>query len=114
MTQLENEMTALRRLFEPWNTAPHGTVIWQPEASDPNGEFKRDLIANAIEVIAAGDGALAGASFKVPAFGASSFSAIKDALGTDPEERDFIELAAVCESGCRSLARLRPNSSLNR
>lgn len=106
MTQLEMEMTALRRLFEPWNTAPHGTVIWEPEAPDPNAEFKRDLIAKAIEVIAAGDAALLGASFKVPKFGESSISAIQDALATDPEERDFIGLAAACEGVCRSLSRV--------
>jgi len=104
MTQLEAEMTALRRLFEPWNTAPHGAVIWEPEASDPNAEFKRNLIAKAVAVIAAGDSVLAGASFKVPEFGKSSFSAIQHALATDSEERNFIELAAACESVCRSLA----------
>ena len=106
MTQLELEMTALRRLFEPWNTAPHGTVIWEPEASDPNADFKRDLIAKAVKVITAGDSALAGASFEVPEFGESSFSAIQDVLAIDPEERNFIELAAACESVSRSLARV--------
>jgi hypothetical protein len=106
MTQLEREMSALRLLFEPWNTAPHGTVIWEPEPSDPNAQFKHSIIAKATEVIAAGDNALAGVSFKVPQFGESDFSAIQDALVTDPEQRDFIELAAACESVVRSLARV--------
>ena len=106
MTQLELEMTTLLRLFEPWNTAPHGTVIWEPEASDPNAEFKRDLIAKAVKIISAGDNALAGTSFEVPEFGELSFSAIQDALATDPEERNFIELASACESVSRSLARV--------
>ena len=106
MTQLEREMSTLRRLFEPWNTTPHGTVIWEPEASDPNAEFKRNLIAKATEVIAAGDNALAGANFKVPQFGESDFPTIQDALASDPEQRDFIELAAACESVVSSLGRV--------
>ena len=106
MTQLEREMAALRLLFEPWKTAPHGTVIWEPEASDPNVQFKRNVIAKATEVIAAGDNALAGSGFTVPQFGEPDFSAIQDALATDPEQRDFIELAAACESVVRSLARV--------
>ncbi|UJJ58015.1 hypothetical protein [Rhodanobacter denitrificans] len=106
MTQLESNMTTLRRLFEPWNTAPYGTVIWEPEASDPNAAYKRELIAKAREVIAAGDAALTGASFQLPGFGESSFSAIQDALAMDPEERDFIELAAACENVCRSLVQV--------
>ena len=106
MIQLEQEMIVLRRLFEPWNTAPHGTVIWEPETTDPNAEFKRDLIARALEVIAAGDCALAGATFSAPDFGESSFSPIQEALATDPEERDFIELAAACERVSHSLARV--------
>lgn len=106
MTRLEQEMATLRLLFEPWNTAPHGTVIWEPEASDPNAQFKRNVIAKAVEVIAAGDNALVRASFKIPQFGEPDFDAIQDALAADPEERNFIELAAACESVVRSLARV--------
>jgi hypothetical protein len=75
-------------------------------ASDPNAPYKRELIAKAFEVIAVGDAALAGASFKLPSFGESSFAAIQEALATDPEERDFIELASACESVRRSLAQV--------
>lgn len=103
MTQLEAEMTVLRRLFEPWNTAPHGTVIWEPEPSDPNAAYKHDLIAKASEVIAAGDAALAGAPVEVPDFGEQNYSEIQEALSADHEERDFIELAAACERVRRSL-----------
>ncbi|SBV37685.1 hypothetical protein STPYR_12628 [uncultured Stenotrophomonas sp.] len=106
MSQLEYKMVTLRLLFEPWNTAPHGTAIWEPEASDPNAQFKREIIAKATAVIATGDSALAGSSFTVPQFGEADFSAIQDALATDPEQRDFIELAAACESVVRSLARV--------
>ncbi len=106
MSQLEHEMATLRLLFEPWNTVPHGTVIWEPETSDPNAQFKRSIIAKATEVITAGDNALAGTSFTVPQFGESDFTAIQDALATDPEQRDFIELAAACERVVRSLARV--------
>ena len=105
MTQLEHEIATLRLLFEPWNTAPWGTVIWEPEASDPNAQFKRSIIAKAFEVISAGDNALAGTSFTVPQFGESDFPAIQYALATDLEQRDFIKLAAACESVVRSLAR---------
>lgn len=106
MTQLEHDMVTLRLLFEPWNTAPHGTVIWEPEVSDPNGQFKRDLVAKATQIIDAGDRALAGNSFTVPQFGEPDFSAIQHALATDPELRDFVELAAACESVVRSLTRV--------
>ncbi len=106
MSQLEHEMVVLRLLFEPWNTAPHGTVIWEPEVSDPNAQFKRETIAKATAVVAAGDSALAGSSFTVPQFGEADFSAIQDALATDPEQRNFIELAAACESVVRSLVRV--------
>jgi len=99
-------MIALRLLFEPWKTAPHGTVIWEPEASDPTAQFKRSVIAKAKEVLAAGDSALAGSGFKIPQFGEADFPAIQDALATDPEQRNFIELAAACESVSRSLARV--------
>jgi hypothetical protein len=106
MIQLEQEMIVLRRLFEPWNTAPHGTAIWEPEATDPNAEFKRDLIAKAFVLIAAGDCALAGNNFSAPNFGELSFSLIQDALATDPEERNFIELAVACERVRHTLTRV--------
>lgn len=106
MTPLEIKMATLRRLFEPWNSARHGTAIWEPEASDPNAEFKRVFIANAIEVIVAGESALAGSSFNLPDFGDSSFSTIEKALATDPEEHAFMELAAACESIRRSLMQI--------
>lgn len=106
MIQLKNEMKTLRLLFEPWNTAPNGTVIWEPEASDPNAKFKRHLISRAMEVVAVGDSALGGVSFKIPQFSESDFPAIEETLATDPEQRDFIELAAACESVVRSLARI--------
>ncbi len=106
MTRLEQEMATLRLLFEPWNTAPHGTVIWEPEASDPNAQFKRNIIAKAFEVIAAGDNALSGARFTLPQFDEFSFSDIEAALAADHEQRDFIELAAACENVVRSLARV--------
>lgn len=105
MIKLEQDITTLRRLFEPWNTAPHGTAIWEPEASDLHAQFKRNLIAKAMEIIAAGESALAGVSFKTPQFGESDFTAIQDTLATDAEQRDFIELAIACESVTRSLAR---------
>lgn len=106
MSQLEREMAALRLLFEPWNTAPHGTVIWEPDASDRNARFKCRIIAKATSVIAAGDRALAGSSFTIPQFGEADFSAIQDALTTDPEQRDFLELATACESVVRSLSQV--------
>lgn len=105
MTQLEHAMIKLRLLFEPWSTAPYGTVIWAPEASDPNAHFKRNMISKATEVITAGEKALAGARFEVPEFGETDFSDIQDALATDSEERDFLELAAACESVVSCLAR---------
>lgn len=61
---LKEEMTTLRLLFEPWKTAPHGPVIWEPEISDPNILFKNDLIARAQDIISAGDKALAGVSLE--------------------------------------------------
>lgn len=103
MTQLEHEMTILRRLFEPWNTSPSGTVIWEPEVSDPSVEFKRGFISRAAQVIRAGDNALADTSFTVPNIGESDFAAIQEALVGDPEERDFVELAAACGRVCRTL-----------
>lgn len=59
-----------------------------------------------VVLIAPGDSALAGVSFKIPQFGESDFPAIEEALATDPEQRDFIELAAACEGVVRSLARI--------
>lgn len=105
MSKLERELSALRRLFEPWSSSPQGTVIWEPEASDPNGQFKRDVIAKAAEVIAAGDNLLAGASVKVPRFGEADISAIEGALATDAEQRDYMELATACERVSRLLTR---------
>ena len=106
MTQLEQEMTVLRLLFEPWNTAPSGTVIWEPEASDPNAGFKRDMIAKATEVIAAGDNALSGGNFKVPQFGESEFTAIQETLANDHEQRAFYELAIACDRVSKSVQRV--------
>lgn len=99
-------MTILRRLFEPCLTAPHGPVIWAPEESDPNRQFKRNMIAQAIQVLAAGDGALAGGSFEVPEFGESEFDAVQETLLTDPEENQFFELAVACKNVVQSLARI--------
>lgn len=101
--RLENEVVALRMLFEPWKTAPHGTVIWKPESSDPNSQFKRSIIFKAYEVISAGDNALAGAGVTVSEAGEVDIPAIEDALATDPEQRDYIELAVACERVVRSL-----------
>ena len=106
MTQLEHNMTVLRRLFEPWNTAPHGPVIWEPEASDANAQFKRGIISKAAKVITAGESALAGASFTMPQFGESEFNAISATLATDHEERAFHELAVACESVVKALGRV--------
>ena len=78
MNQLEHDMVVLHRLFQPWLTAPHGTAIWEPEESDQNAQFKRDMIAKANEVIAAGDAALAGGRFIVPQFGKAEFDAIEE------------------------------------
>ncbi|KIQ26025.1 hypothetical protein RT95_12520 [Xanthomonas campestris] len=106
MNHLEQEMTLLRRLFEPWNTVPHGTVIWEPEASDPNGAFKREMIGKAGEVIAAGDSALAGASFNVPQFGEPDFDSLEASLANDHEQGAFYELAVACDRVVQSLARV--------
>lgn len=108
MTQLEHEMATLRLLFKPWIAAPHGTVILEHETAYPNAQFKRSIIAKGTEVITAGDEALAGTSFTAPQLGESDFTAIQDALATDPVHLDFIELAAACESVVRSLARVAP------
>lgn len=106
MTQLEHDMNVLHRLFEPWLTAPQDTVIWAVEESDPNAHIKHDLIAKANQVLAAGDNALIGARFEVPQFSESAFSAIAEALATDPEERDFFELAEACKRVAQSLAQI--------
>ena len=106
MTHLEQEMTVLRRLFEPWNTSPSGIVIWEPEASDPNAKFKRDVIGKASEVITAGDSALAGASFNVPQFGEPEFDSIQESLANDHEQSAFYELAVACDRVVQSLARV--------
>lgn len=103
MVQLEHEVIALRRLFEPWNTSPHGTVIWEPEESDPNAQLKRYMIEKAREVIAAGDNALAGTDFKVPQFGESEFTAIEESLANDHQQKAFYELAVACDRVVRSL-----------
>ena len=103
MTQLEHAMASLHGLFTPWLSAPHGTVIWEPEESDPNAQFKRDFIAKAYQVLAAGDHALSGSNFKVPKFGEAEFDALETSLANDPEERSFFELAAACESVVKAL-----------
>lgn len=108
--QLQQEMTVLRRLFEPWNTGWGDTVIWEPEASDLNAQFKRDMIGKARDVIAAGESALAGTSFKVPEFAESEFDAIEESLGDDHEQRNFYELAVACGRVVQSLGRLLPNN----
>ncbi|WP_334132154.1 hypothetical protein [Silanimonas lenta] len=110
MTKLESDVSALRRLFEPWATAPHGPVIWEPEPSDPNEAYKRGLINKAIEVLGAGEAALAGESFRIPDFGESSFPGIQDALAGDAEASDFIQLAFACERVRRSLAQASGHS----
>lgn len=105
MNQLEQDMTVLRRFFEPWNTAPSGTVIWEPEASDPNAQFKRNMIQKASDVIAAGDNALTGASFTMPGYGESEFKAIEESLVNDHEQQDFYALAVACHRVVQSLGR---------
>ena len=106
MTQLEQEMVVLRRLFEPWNTAPSGTVIWKPEDSDSNGQFKRSIIDKAFEVIVAGDSALAGGNIKLPEFGDSEYDAIAETLGHDHQQNAFNELALACVRVVQSLHRV--------
>lgn len=103
MNQLEQDMTVLRRLFEPWNTARNGIVIWKPEASDQNATIKRNMIQKARDIIAAGDNALAGASFTMPGYGESEFKAIEDSLVSDHEQRDFYALAVACHRVVQSL-----------
>lgn len=106
MTQLDQEMTILRRLFEPWNTAPHGTVIWEPEASDANAQLKRDMISKASKVIAAGENASAGAVSMPPVFGESEFEAIEDSLANDADQQSYYELAVACHRVVQSLERI--------
>ena len=106
MSQLEQELIVLRRLFEPWNTAPHGTVIWEPDESDQNAEFKRNLISKASEVIVAGENALACNSFEVPQFGEPEFNAIAELLANDHAQQDFYELAVACHRVVKSLVRI--------
>ena len=106
MTKLEQEMSDLRRLFEPWNTASGDTVIWQPEEADPHHQFKREMIGKAGEVIAAGENALAGRKFTVPRVGQPDFETIEASLATDADQNAFLELAVACDRVSRSLAQV--------
>lgn len=103
MNDLARELVALRLLFEPWNTAPHGTAIWEPEASDPHADFKCAAIAKALATLDAGERVLAGSPAPIPDLGGLGYDEVDPALASDPEWRDFIELAVGCERVVRAL-----------
>ena len=105
MTQLEHDVALLRRLFEPWLAASGDTLIWPPDESDRNAPFKREMIAKARQILAAGESALVGATFKVPQLDNSQPSAIEAALTSDPLKREFLELGMACKNVVQDLAR---------
>jgi hypothetical protein len=105
MTQLKNDVAALRRLFEPWLAASGDTLIFPPEESDENAPFKRELFAKAQQILAAGDSAISGAAFDLPELGNLEFRAIDQALGADPLKSEWVELSTACERVVQSIAR---------
>jgi hypothetical protein len=110
MIQLKQELATLRRLFEPWNTAPSGTAIWEPEPSDPNALFKRNLIDYAYKVIAAGDSTLSGENFNAPQFDEALFDKIQESLSNDHEHQAFLELAQALNSVVSTLNKLKSSN----
>ena len=105
MVQLQSDVAALRRLFDPFLAASGDTIIWPPDDSDENAQFKRELFARAKQILAAGESALAGETVDIPELGSLEFRAIDESLSTDALKREWIELSSACRSVVQSLAR---------